>query len=186
MTHPELYILRHGETEWNAQERMQGWLNSCLTAKGEMDAARQHEIMRGRDLTGFAVLSSPSGRAFQTAGIALGPLVNQIDTDLRLREIDVGEWSGRLRQDLPQFDGPDGYLQQYDNAPGGEGMAGLQARVEGFLAQLKQPSVLVTHGVTSRMLRWLLIGEAALDGPGPSGGQGCVYHLKDGVQTLLH
>jgi len=185
MTFPEIYVLRHGETEWNAQDRMQGWLNSPLTAKGLMDAARQHEIMRGQNLAGFDVVSSPSGRAFQTAGIALGPLVEEIQTDKRLREIGVGEWAGRLRAGLPQFEEPDGYLQQYDQAPGGEGMSGLEKRVSGFLADVSGPMVLITHGVTSRMLRWLVIGEAALDGPGPNGGQGCVYHLKEGVQTLL-
>ena len=182
---PELYILRHGQTEWNAEDRMQGWLNSPLTPRGELDAARQFEIMRERDLTGFQVLSSPSGRAYQTAAIALGPLVDTIRTDDRLREISVGEWSGRLRAELPQFEGPDGYMRQYDAAPGGEGMAGLRDRMAGFLADLDRPSVLVTHGVTSRVMREMIIGEAALKGPGPNGGQGVVYHLKDGAQTLL-
>ena len=66
MAYPELYILRHGETEWNATNRMQGRLNSPLTDKGKRDATRQGNILRGLNLSGFSFLSSPSGRAFQT------------------------------------------------------------------------------------------------------------------------
>jgi probable phosphoglycerate mutase len=189
MDFPELYILRHGQTEWNAEDRMQGWLNSPLTPQGLREAARQHDIMRQRDLTGFQVLSSPSGRAFQTAAIALGSLVDTIHTDLRLREIDVGDWAGQLRAGLPKADGPDAYLKQYEAAPKGEGLVGLRARVQGFLGDLVQPSVLVTHGITGLILRQLLIGDAAMQGlgpdDGPNGGQGMVFHLKDGAQTLL-
>ncbi len=185
MPHPELYICRHGETEWNAADRMQGWLNSPLTMKGEMQAARQGEILRSRDLTGFTCLSSPSGRAFQTAGIALGPLVDEIRTDDRLREIGVGDWSGLYRKDLPLPEGEDPYIQQYEMAPGGEGFDGLRARVEGFLADLQEPSVIFTHGITSRMMRSLLVGQEALTVGTAQGGQGVVWHVKDGAQSLL-
>lgn len=184
MTYPELYILRHGQTEWNVADRMQGWLNSPLTAKGEMDAARQGEILRSLDLNGFDFWCSPSGRAVQTAGIAC-VMAEAIQTDIRLREIGVGDWSGRFRSELPMPDGPDPYLAQYEMAPNGEGFATLSARAQAFLAELDRPSVIVTHGITSRAIRKLVIGEAALANPHPHGGQGCVYHLKDGVQELL-
>ncbi|MCF2903720.1 histidine phosphatase family protein [Octadecabacter sp. CECT 8868] len=185
MTYPELYILRHGETEWNAENRMQGWLNSPLTAKGQRDAARQGEILRGLDLEGFSFWSSPSGRAFQTAGLACGVLAESIHTDIRLREIGVGEWSGRLRLDLPMPDGPDPELAQYEMAPGGEGFAAVTDRAAAFLADLKGPAVLITHGITSRAIRSIVAREHALANPSIHGGQGCVYHLKDGVQKLL-
>ena len=184
MTHPELYILRHGETEWNAQDRMQGWLNSPLTAKGEMDAARQGEILRGRDLAGFAYWCSPSGRAVQTAGIACSQ-AEAILTDIRLREIGVGDWAGRLRGELPAGTGPDPYMAQYEMAPNGEGLARLTQRCQDFLDDLQGPAVLITHGITSRVLRSIVIGPEALAKPTLNGGQGCVYHLKGGVQKLL-
>ena len=75
---------------WNAENRMQGELDSPLTQKGQMDAARQHEILRTRDLAGFRFFTSPQGRAFQTAAIALAGLAGRIQTDDRLREIGVG------------------------------------------------------------------------------------------------
>jgi len=185
MTYPELYILRHGETEWNFENRMQGWLNSPLTAKGEMDAARQGEILRGLDLDGFVFWSSPSGRAVQTAGIACGPLAEAVHTDSRLREIGVGDWGGRLRDELPMPTGDDPYAAQYEMAPNGEGLAAVAVRVTAFLADLDAPAVLITHGITSRVIRSIVVGEHALANPSIHGGQGCVYHLKDGVQKLL-
>ncbi len=185
MTYPELYILRHGETEWNAENRMQGWLNSPLTPKGEIDAARQGEILRGVDLGGFAFWCSPSGRTVQTAGIACGRVAEAVHSDVRLREIGVGDWAGRLRDELPQGEGDDPYMAQYEMAPNGEGLAVLTARCHAFLADLSGPAVLITHGITSRVLRSIVVGPEALANPSIHGGQGCVYHLKDGVQKLL-
>jgi len=185
MKYPDLYILRHGQTEWNAENRMQGWLNSPLTPKGHRDAIRQGEILSGCDLTGFDIWSSPSGRAFQTAAIACGPFAEAIHTDIRLREIGVGDWSGMLREGLPTPSGPDPELAQYEMAPGGEGFKAVLARARDFLDGLTKPAVLVTHGITSRALRSIVVGETALDNPSIHGGQGCVYHLSNGVQTLL-
>lgn len=183
--YPEVYILRHGETVWNSENRMQGELNSPLTVKGAAQAAKQGEILQACDLRGFAMICSPQGRALQTAGIALGPIANDITTDDRLREIGVGDWSGLCRDTLPMGTGPDAMMAQYEAAPNGEGFAALQARVAAFLADLKGPAVLVTHGITSRVLRQLLAGDAAIVSTSIHGGQGCVYHLKDGVQKLL-
>lgn len=187
MTYPDLYILRHGQTEWNAENRMQGWLNSPLTAKGHKDATRQGAILQTLDLKGFTFWSSPSGRAFQTAGIACGPIAESIHTDIRLREIGVGDWAGALRNDLPKPapDSPDPELAHYEMAPNGEGFKAVTARAAAFLDDLTGPAVLVTHGITSRALRSIVVGESALDNPSVHGGQGCVYHLAGGVQTLL-
>jgi probable phosphoglycerate mutase len=185
MSFPELYILRHGETEWNAENRMQGELNSRLTTKGQADAARQGAILAGRSLDGFQFFSSPQGRAFQTAGIALAGIADHIRTDDRLREIGVGDWSGRLRAELPMPEGRDPVMEQYELAPNGEGFAGVKARVDAFLTDLTGPAVLVTHGVTSAILRALMVGEKAYAGQSVQGGQGCVYHLRGGEQFLL-
>lgn len=183
--HPELYILRHGQTEWNAEGRMQGALNSPLTAQGEREAARQGAILQGLDLAGFQFICSPQGRAVQTAGIALSRVADFILTDPRLAEITVGEWSGRLRDELPMEDVPEPYMAQYEAAPGGEGLAGVKRRATAFLADLKGPAVLVTHGITSRVLRELVVGPVALRPSSIHGGQGTIYHLKDGVQKVL-
>ena len=185
MTHYPLYVLRHGETVWNAENRMQGALNSPLTEKGIMQATRQLEILRARDLSGFSFFSSPQGRAFQTAAIALAGLADTIHTDARLREIGVGGWSGRLRDELPMPKGPNPLLAQYEMAPNGEGFAAVKARCRAFLDDLDGPAVIVTHGITGGILRALTIGEKAHRGTSPHGGQGCVYYLADGEQVVL-
>lgn len=185
MQFPELYILRHGETRWNAENRMQGELNSPLTEKGLRDAARQGAILASRDLQGFAFFTSPQGRAFQTAGIAVAPIAGHIRTDDRLREIGVGDWSGRLRDELPMPKGKDPFMAQYEIAPNGEGFARVKTRCRAFLADLQGPAVLITHGITSSIIRGLVVGEKAHAVRTTHGGQGCVYHLKDGEQNLL-
>ena len=189
----ELFVLRHGETTWNREGRMQGHLNAPLTELGVAQAVAQRNIMTGQDLSGFRVLSSPSGRAVETAAIALGPLVTEITTDPDLREVGVGEWTGRLRAELIDPTEwqvtTDGVLELYDMAPGGETLAGLEARCSQFLARLEGPHVLVTHGITSRMIRALALGhgpnvtlEALAEMPG---GQGVVYNVKKGRQKRL-
>lgn len=191
MTYPELYVLRHGETTWNAEGRMQGALNSPLTAKGEAQALQQRRILETCDLTGFRFYSSSQGRAFQTAGLALAGCADSIRTDDRLREIGVGEWAGRWRADLmaeagiEEPEGPDGNLSLYETAPAGEGFDALEARCRSFLADIDGPSVLVTHGITSRMLRSIVL-DLGRDGMvSLPGGQGNVFHLKDGMQKEL-
>lgn len=187
--YPEVYVLRHGETLWNAEGRMQGALNSPLTPLGRKQAERQAEILSEIDLNRFAVLCSPQGRAFETAAIALARQVSNIQTDPRLREIEVGEWQGRVRSELAEpgefVDTPDGALELYQRAPGGEGFAALEERCLDFLSSLQQPSVLITHGITSRMIRSSILGKG-IDGLSEMpGGQGVVYHLMDGVQKRL-
>ena len=192
MTYPELYILRHGETHWNAENRMQGGLNSPLTDAGHAQAVRQAEILQAIDLSEFDVLCSPQGRAFETAAIALARQVRYLRTDDRLREIEVGEWQGRVRTELDwdgdAIGGPDGPLAMYAAAPGGEGFKALAERCTDFLSNLTRPSVLVTHGIASRMMRMVFLGHAWDDLQAMAalpGGQGVVYHLKEGVQTKL-
>ena len=187
--YPELYILRHGETEWNAEGRMQGTLNSPLTAIGREQAKRQGAILRDIDLTGFDIISSPQGRAFETAAIALARQVNHVHTDPALREIGVGAWTGKLRKELSKgmdvVEGPDGALELYELAPEGEGFVALEARCTAFLDQLNGPSVLITHGITSRMLRSIATGLDRSGMAGIGGGQGIVFHLENDVQKRL-
>ncbi|SEW16390.1 probable phosphoglycerate mutase [Cognatiyoonia koreensis] len=189
MPYPELYILRHGETIWNAEGRMQGALNSPLTERGKGHATKQAALLSDIDLTGFQILCSPQGRAFETASIALARKVPFIRTDDRLCEIGVGDWQGKLRHELqpdqPLDDGPDGPVGLYELAPNGEGFERLEARCLGFLSDLASPAVLVTHGITSRMLRSIIVGRGRSGVAEMPGGQGNIFHLKNGVQKQL-
>ncbi|MDW3221698.1 MAG: histidine phosphatase family protein [Paracoccaceae bacterium] len=186
---PPLYILRHGQTLWNADHRIQGRLDSALTDQGRAQARDQHSILKRRDLTGFKAYCSPQGRAFHTASIALNGLFGSITTDARLAEISVGDWEGMRRDtliiDRPVDESEESGLDLYDRAPGGEGFVGLHARCVAFLNDLSEPSVLVTHGITSRMLRLIVLGKDIAEIGMLPGGQGVVYHLDAGEMNCL-
>ncbi|PTX55766.1 putative phosphoglycerate mutase [Litoreibacter ponti] len=190
MTYPELLILRHGETEWNLEGRMQGHLDSPLTARGRAQARRQGEILSGFDLGAFTLMSSPLGRTRATAQIVLPEAaLARLSTDARLREIDVGDWAGQIRAKLTpsritEFT-PDGALAKYDSAPGGEGFEGLAARCAALLDALEGPHLMITHGVTSRMLRALYMGLPPRSLGELPGGQGVVFHMVRGHQIRL-
>ena len=191
MSYPPIYVLRHGETEWNRETRWQGALNSPLTELGRDHAARQGALLADLDLTHFDIRVSPQGRAFQTAAIALGERVDYLHTDMRLREILVGNWTGRLRSELIPAPGPvgedtpDGPLALYEHAPGGEGYTSLKQRCVSFLADLDRPTICITHGITSRMLRCLALGWPSARLGDLPGGQGVVHVVENGVHRTL-
>ena len=186
---PELYVLRHGETEWNVAGRMQGRLHSPLTAKGIEQAHTQKRILEAVDLAGFEIISSPQTRALHTAIEIFALSAAQIRTDPLLCEVDIGDWQGRMRAELT-IEGDakmtdDGPLAFYEQAKGGEGFDALRRRCEMFLQSLKSPAVLVTHGITSRMLRVVALGlpmDGMVDLPG---GQGVVFHISNGAHEVL-
>ncbi|MGD9294562.1 MAG: histidine phosphatase family protein [Roseobacter sp.] len=189
MKYPEIYILRHGQTEWNAERRLQGRLDSPLTKTGRAQARMQRAILGNLDLNGFQAFSSPQARAFHTASLALEGLFPAIHTDPRLCEIDVGRWQGKLVSELSLADLPSddeqASLELSGSAPGGEGFAALRERCTAFLMQLSAPAVIVTHGITSRMLRLVILGLQTDEIGTLDGGQGTVFHLHDGAQSKL-
>ncbi|GGX47036.1 phosphoglycerate mutase [Tateyamaria omphalii] len=189
MMYPDLLILRHGETEWNRMGRMQGAEDSPLTGLGRAQAETQGRLLAKRDLAGWSYCISPQGRCRETARIALGTRVGTAKEDSRLVEITLGDWTGKLRTEIAAevphlFDQADG-MDWYDHAPGGEGLEGIYARTGAFLAELNRPTVVVTHGITSRMLRCHYLGlePAAFDTL--PGGQGVIYHMSNGNQACF-
>ncbi len=184
MSYPDLWILRHGETEWNAAGRMQGHMDSPLTERGRAQAARQRALLADLDFDAVDVWMSPLGRAVQTAAIALGGRARVLRSDDRLMEIGVGAWQGQARSELTLSQDQDG-LFYYDSAPGGEGFPALQARCKAFLDGLERPAVLVTHGITSRMLRLVAMGEGIDKLSDLPGGQGVVHVVRAGRHDTL-
>ena len=184
--YPELLILRHGETEWNRQGRMQGSLDSPLTETGRLQARQQNAVLQAFGVEGFGWHVSPLGRAMQTAEIAGQGLTNSFSADDRLREIEMGDWTGRLRQEIeeiaPQHFAPNAPpLGWYGYAPGGETLQMLEARVAAFLGTLTAPAVVVTHGITSRVMRCLALGLPVEAFAHLEGGQGIAYRVAHGV-----
>ncbi len=187
--YPPIAVLRHGETEWNVSGRMQGHLDSPLTALGLQQAQAQRRLLAEFITDDWAIRSSPQGRALHTAAIACSGLAQWIRTDDRLAEIDLGAWSGdhkdtiksRVRAAQGALPGP---LDHYAHTPG-ENFIDLQVRCKAVLDDLSTPTVLVTHGITSRMIRLIAQGlplEMIAELPG---GQGNIHVVEAGTHRTL-
>jgi probable phosphoglycerate mutase len=162
-----IYLVRHGETEWNVERRMQGRLESSLTALGRQQAARMAELLAGlveRDGGGpWRLISSPLGRARDTAEVIADRLGTALELDDRLTEVAFGDWEGRLRDEVsPQHPEIFSTREWLVSAPGGESFDEVQARVADFLADLppepERRVIAVSHGVAGRLLRGVYAG----------------------------
>ncbi|MBO2899575.1 histidine phosphatase family protein [Aeromonas dhakensis] len=157
-----LYLLRHGQTRYNAELRLQGRCNSELTAKGEAQAlamgARLAQLLA--EPADWTLYASPLGRARQTAERVcqqLGLDQARIVWDERLVELGMGEWESRRVPELlaahPELDleQPDWYLQ----APEGESFQSIQGRALSWLQdeQIAERAIVVSHGLFGAMLR---------------------------------
>ncbi|GLC88866.1 histidine phosphatase family protein [Lysinibacillus piscis] len=96
------YMVRHGETIWNQMQRLQGWLDSPLTATGIAQAEKLCEALR--DVPFTAAYSSSSGRAMETMRIVLGQRSLSIVEEDGLREIFLGNWQGETVEDIIAVD----------------------------------------------------------------------------------
>lgn len=184
----DIYIVRHGQTEWNAEGRMQGGkADSPLTALGRAQVAAMADYLAARGVTAEShqFLASPQGRTLESAAAFSRRLGADFTLDPRLREIGMGPFAG-FTQDEVEARFPDAFAEQhpclwYDTIPGGEGLASLYDRARAVLAEITRPTVLVTHGMTSRMLRAAYLGLDHIAGATRmDGGQGIIYHLSQG------
>ena len=94
----EIWIVRHGQTDWNVEGRYQGQADRPLNAVGLAQAQQAAEQLRGRDFA--AIYSSDLQRARVTAEIIAGQLGLPVQVDRRLREVNQGEWEGLLTADI--------------------------------------------------------------------------------------
>ncbi|MEM8774856.1 MAG: histidine phosphatase family protein [Pseudomonadota bacterium] len=187
---PPLWILRHGETTWNVENRLQGRLDSPLTNRGEQQAEQQREILRRAELpadTGFLV--SPSGRAVRTAEIIAAHDIWRFETDERLTEVRLGEWQGKTVNEIAAGNEDIDMLSDRNlwkfTGPGCETLDDMVDRASDFLNDLTVPSVIVTHGITSRVLRCLALGKPVYELSKLPGGQGVVHYLSGGSAQVL-
>jgi broad specificity phosphatase PhoE len=185
-----IVLVRHGETEWNRERRIQGRFDSPLTQRGVAQAHAIGRLIRKLPEAASArVVASPLGRATRTAEIIARHLQVRPEPtiDGRLREISAGSWDGLTFRDIElrapgTFDG-DGRYEWSFHAPGGETYDSFAARVAEWLSEaVAAPFVIaVTHGVVSRVLRGLyasLPREIALTLPVP---QDKVFRLSGGL-----
>lgn len=141
------------------------------------------------------IWASPAGRTVQTAAIVaehLGIGFFEIETDARLREIEVGRWTGRLYADIVAEEGeiidPDHWLFRMP-IPDGEHYADIATRLGGWLADAgPAPALVISHGMTARVLRGMLAGGRPFHGVPIAADvpQGTIMRLAGGTEAPLY
>jgi len=164
-----IYLLRHGETDYNTQGRYQGQLDSPLTELGK-EQVQQNALMLKTfigDANDWKIISSPLGRAVQSTEIlceTIGYDRKNVEYDQRLTEVAVGQWAGLTMPDIQQS-WPDlltntDAFNWYFHAPDGESYEAVTSRLSAWFEDIQQhPKVIVvSHGLTGRILRGIYAG----------------------------
>ncbi|MFR8549240.1 MAG: histidine phosphatase family protein [Lachnospiraceae bacterium] len=158
-----LYIIRHGETAWNTQLRLQGQTDIELNENGRLLAKKTAQAMRGIPFD--LVLTSPLSRAKETALLVLDGRNIPVIEDTRIREISFGDMEGE-RISKEEREDPNSRFYRFFHDPGhyiaaahGESIQSLCERTADFLAELKEKKewqdktiLISTHGAASRAL----------------------------------
>jgi broad specificity phosphatase PhoE len=195
-----LYLARHAETVFNRHRRMQG--NDAHTPLTR-DGIAQAEAMGAALARHFAdsgeavprIWASPAGRTLQTAAIVaehLGVGFFDVAADRRLREIEVGRWTGRLYAEIVAEEGEiidaEHWLFRMP-IPEGEQYSDIAARLADWLADAgDSPALVISHGMTARVLRGLLVGGRPYHGVPIAADlpQGTVVRIAGGAEDALH
>lgn len=155
----ELLLIRHGQTEWNRDRRIQGYSDASLTPLGVAQAERLRKRLKGHPFD--EIHASDSGRAQRTAQLVFPDRAIQIDE--RLREMNYGVLEGKNREEFTEDDHRvyGAYRADPYNVPilEGESWADLKTRVTAWLATLPPTGRIaaVSHGGTLRaILLWAI------------------------------
>jgi broad specificity phosphatase PhoE len=196
MKSPVLYYIRHGETDWNVEGRLQGSRDTPLNAVGRRQAAACAGILRdllardGYAPGDFAHVASPLMRARQTVEImraALDLAPGDYRVDARLCEIGFGEWEGLTLREV-RARAPQALAERERDKwdfvpPGGESYAQVAVRMRAWYAALEGDAVVVAHGGTARALIAVLGVASPAKAPAIEIGQGIVYRFADGSMS---
>lgn len=159
MAHPTVYFIRHGETDWNAQGRLQGQRDIPLNDRGRAQAEAAGARLRtlAPHYAGLDFVASPLGRTRETmermrAVISLDPAAYR--TDDRLKELTFGVWEGLTWKEVRACDPRGAAGRERDKwgfvPPGGESYAGLADRIAPVFEGLVRDTVVVSHGGVAR------------------------------------
>ncbi len=190
-----IWLVRHGQTEFNREGRYQGARDSALTELGREQGRRMGVLLAKlvEDRDTIRIVSSPLGRARHTAeliSLALGR-PGPIETDPRIAEVSLGQWDGLTDEDIEghspgardQLKGRDWFF----HGPEGERFDRFAARLGDWLDETLKagvPTIAVSHGVAGGVLRGLHTGqtrEEMLSGHAP---QDAVFRLHPGGQVI--
>ncbi|MCT8970258.1 histidine phosphatase family protein [Microbaculum marinisediminis] len=188
-----LYLIRHGETDWNVEGRLQGTKDIDLNARGRAQAARNGTVLAGLletdglGETDVDWVASPLRRARDTMEILrreMGLDPADYRADPTLREVSFGEWEGETLKEVKVRD-PEGHAarkaDKWAYVPaGGESYEMLSARIRPWLYGLSRDTVCVAHGGITRVVRGMLEGIPSTEIPVTLIPQDKIYVWRDG------
>jgi broad specificity phosphatase PhoE len=192
MSRPVLYYVRHGQTDWNSERRLQGQHDIPINALGRSQAIQCGTILRdllardGRQAGDLDYCASPLSRARATMELLrteLGLDPDGYRTDARLMEMSFGRWEGFTLAELKAREAEALAARERDKwgfvLPGGESYAQLMVRVRDWYETISRDAVVSAHGGVARALiahlGIALPESAAIDDIG----QGVVYVFKE-------
>jgi broad specificity phosphatase PhoE len=192
MPRPVLYYVRHGQTDWNSERRLQGQHDIPINALGRSQAIQCGTILRdllardGRQAGDLDYCASPLSRARATMELLrteLGLDPDGYRTDARLMEMSFGRWEGFTLAELKVREAQALAARERDKwgfvLPGGESYAQLMVRVRDWYETISRDAVVSAHGGVARALiahlGIALPESAAIDDIG----QGVVYVFKE-------
>jgi probable phosphoglycerate mutase len=181
----EIYLVRHGETEWNAVGRFQGKLDSGLTERGLSQAEACGRRLSVAAPEASALIASPLGRVRQTVAIITNlASCPEVQWDGRLAEVSLGSWDGLTHVDIDaQWPGRLDGATPFDwffRSPDGETYEAALARASAWLNELQGVVIAVSHGLIGRIIRGSYLGlpkDEALALPVP---QNVIWRLAGG------
>lgn len=170
----KLVFIRHGETDWNVEHRLQGQQDIPLNDRGRAQARRNGaallEAVPG--VAGFDFVTSPLGRARETMELlreAMGLPAPGYRIDHGLKEITFGEWEGFTLAELGLKDAAAVVAREGDKwgyqPPRGESYAMLALRIRRWLDTIDRDTVAVSHGAVSRVIRGFIEGLSSQEIP---------------------
>jgi probable phosphoglycerate mutase len=185
---PIIYYVRHGETDWNVEQRLQGQRDIPINAVGRGQSRRAGGVLRdlfARDGRAAAELdydTSPLRRARETMELMrteLGLDRHGYTVDDRMIEISFGRWEGMTLPEIARNEAAALAARERDKwaftPPGGESYADVTARVGAWYANLARDTVVSAHGGTARALIAHLGIMPAQDAPLTDIANGVVY-----------
>ena len=193
---PVLYCVRHGETDFNRQGRLQGRRDTVLNAHGRQQAAECGVLLRDlfardhRRPQDFKYVASPLKRARETMEIVratLGLQPHDYEVDARLIEIAYGEWEGLTLQEIETQNASVLSARERDKwdfaPPGGESYRELADRIGKWYGSLTADNVVAAHGGGVRALMAILNIESEEQATRAQIEQGVIYVFADGKMS---
>jgi probable phosphoglycerate mutase len=191
---PLFYFVRHGETDWNAERRLQGQLDTALNDVGRRQSAQCASTLRGliavrrKAPADFAFISSPLSRARETMEILRRGLDLPRDgyaIEPRLAELSFGRWEGLTYAEVRALDGAVLAVRERDKwnftTPEGESYAAVLVRVRAWYTGVAGDIIVAAHGGVARALMVLFGVRTPEEAPLGDIEQGVVYEFGPGV-----